>query len=231
MVNGSIKTAGLTFYTRNGQNVVRSAHTRQPRRNTREQFVARQRMRHTNSLWVMLKPCDPMFYGGKSRYARFASMANRLPAVFLPGTGSLSAASVLLPGMPVSDGTLPKVNEWLGTVDGTPALMSDLKANDMQHSEKLLLYTLHQRIEHNYPIVRISCREVAVTECRTVDGCLALVGDQYGDMMSGWALVRVYDDRCSSQTVVTQCTYYEQYTTEEALLAAAEAYGGLTKKR
>ena len=32
----------------------------------------------------------------------------------------------------------------------------------------------------------------------------------------------------SRQRVVTRCTYYERYITEEALQAAAKSYGGLT---
>jgi hypothetical protein len=48
--------------------------------------------------------------------------------------------------------------------------------------------------------------------------------------MKGWALVMVCENRCSPQTIVTRCTLYEQYTTEEALQAAAQSYGGLTKK-
>jgi hypothetical protein len=39
---------------------------------------------------------------------------------------------------------------------------------------------------------------------------------------------RVEGERCSSQNLVSRCRYYEQYTTEEAMLAAAESYGGLT---
>jgi hypothetical protein len=47
--------------------------------------------------------------------------------------------------------------------------------------------------------------------------------------MKGWALVKVMDDRCSRQTIVTRCTLYQQYTTEDALEAAADSYGGLTE--
>jgi len=36
------------------------------------------------------------------------------------------------------------------------------------------------------------------------------------------------DSHTSRQRVVTRCTYYERYTTEEALQAAAKSYGGLT---
>ena len=46
--------------------------------------------------------------------------------------------------------------------------------------------------------------------------------------MLGFALVRIKDGVASHQRVVTRCTYYEKYTTEEALQAAAKSYGGLT---
>ena len=61
-----------------------------------------------------------------------------------------------------------------------------------------------------------------------VDGHLALVGEEFADEMKGWALVRVADNRCSPQTIVTRCTLYQQYTTEEALQTAAKSYKGLT---
>ena len=67
-----------------------------------------------------------------------------------------------------------------------------------------------------------------------VDGCLALTGDEFADTMKGWALVRVEGSpaagswRCSSQSLVTRCTSYMPFTTEEALLEAAKSYGGLT---
>ena len=48
-------------------------------------------------------------------------------------------------------------------------------------------------------------------------------------LTAGWALVRVRGERCSSQTVVTRCTHYNQFTTEEALREAAASYGGLMK--
>jgi hypothetical protein len=61
-----------------------------------------------------------------------------------------------------------------------------------------------------------------------VDGNLALVGEEYANDMKGWALVRIVGEKCSPQTIVTNCTLYQQYTTEEALQEAAESYGGLT---
>jgi hypothetical protein len=46
--------------------------------------------------------------------------------------------------------------------------------------------------------------------------------------MLGFALVRLKDGHASRQHVVTRCNYYERYTTEEALQAAAKSYKGLT---
>ena len=63
-----------------------------------------------------------------------------------------------------------------------------------------------------------------------VDGQLALVGEEFADDMKGWAVVRVVKDRCTPQTIVTRCTLYQQYTTEEALQAAAKSYGGITER-
>jgi hypothetical protein len=77
-------------------------------------------------------------------------------------------------------------------------------------------------------MVSFKVREVSMDEFAEVDGCLALVDNDFSNEMKGWALVRMNGDRCSSQRIVTRCTYYEQFTTEEALQKAAESYGGLT---
>jgi hypothetical protein len=61
-----------------------------------------------------------------------------------------------------------------------------------------------------------------------VDGQLALVGEEFAGDMKGWTLVRVIENRCSPQTIITRCTLYQQYSTEEALQTAAKSYGGLT---
>ena len=69
-----------------------------------------------------------------------------------------------------------------------------------------------------------------------VDGCLALVGQEYGNDMCGWAIVRTEiasetrpAPQCSTQTIVTRCTTYKNYTGASALKVAADSYGGLTK--
>lgn len=60
-----------------------------------------------------------------------------------------------------------------------------------------------------------------------MDGCLDLGVKGFSNEMKGWALVRVIGKNCSSQGIVTRYKFYEQYTTEEAMEAAAKSYGGL----
>jgi hypothetical protein len=118
----------------------------------------------------------------------------------------------------------------LGEVDGRPALITDLKKSDRTYHTKLRLYTAVQTIENNVlPRVRFSMRKVSWWDMTVVEDHLALVGEEFADEMKGWALVKVMDDRCSRQTIVTRCTLFEQYTTEEALEVAADSYGGLTE--
>lgn len=58
---------------------------------------------------------------------------------------------------------------------------------------------------------------------------MALTGDHFANPMMGFGVVRIADGHVSSQRVVTRCTYYERFTTEEAMQAAAKSYGGFTR--
>ena len=78
------------------------------------------------------------------------------------------------------------------------------------------------------PQVRFSRSDLIWQRGTAVDGPLILKGEEYADPMKGWAIVRVVGDQCSPQTIVTRCTLYQQYMTEEALQRAAKSYGGLT---
>lgn len=224
-----IRIAGITFYLRNGQVVGRESSTHEKRSNTLPQFIQRQKMRHTTALWKMLRFCDVMFTERRTAYQNFASLANQLPVVYVT-KGRMDQSSFLMPGIPMSDGILATVKQELGEVNGTPALLTDLKESDRTHHATLRLYTAVQTLENEVlPRVRFSMREVSWWDMTVVDGYLALVGEEFADKMKGWALVKVIDDRCSSQTIVTHCTVYQQYTTEEALETAADSYGGLTE--
>ena len=226
MMVGSLRTSGITTYMKQGKQITRSSNSNQKRSNTMPQFVQRQKMRHSVSLWMMLKYCKTMFTQRPTAYNNFMSLANRLPVVYVDRIND--QASFLMPGIPVSDGTLPTLQQELGEVNGVAALITDLKADERHFREKLWLYTAVQDM-CAVPRVQFSMREVSRLEMIVQNGCLALVNEEFADEMKGWALVRVIGDRCSAQTIVTRCTLYQQYTTEEALQTAAKSYGGLTE--
>ena len=228
MLIGSLRKAGVTTYMKQGKMITRVSNSNERRSNTLPQFVQRQKMRHTTALWKMLKWCETMFTERQTAYSNFASLANRLPVVYVTKV-LMDQASFLMPGIPVSDGKLPAINEQLGEVEGTPALITDLKGEAWDYQSKLLLYTAEQHIENNLPRVRFSMREVSWEEMSFVDGHYVLKGETFADDMKGWALVLVKGERCSPQTIVTRCTLYQQYTTEEALEKAADSYGSLTE--
>jgi len=226
MLVGSLRTSGITTYMKQGKLITRSSNSNQKRSNTMPQFVQRQKMRHSVSLWMMLKYCKTMFTQRPTAYNNFMSLANRLPVVYVDKLND--QASFLMPDIPVSDGTLPEVKLLIGEVNGVAALITDLKAGERLFHEQLWLYTAVQDT-NGVPRVRFSMREVSWKEMVVVDGCLALVNEEFADEMRGWALVLVKNERCSPQTIVTRCTLYQQYTTEDALEKAADSYGGLTR--
>lgn len=240
-LNGTLETRGVTFYTRNGKTVMRTSSSKQPKRRTRSQFVGRARMAHSTMLWRSLTwQVQPMFSGGANAYTRFLSLMSKMPTVFLPADMLRSGATLLLPSMPVSEGILPSIEYRLGDVEGRPALITNLPAK-MNMENRLRLYTVNQRNDHNFPRVGIYAEEQIVgrslsaapfkdTEIRLLDEGVAFVGEIFGDDSKGWALMLITGDNCSTQQIVTRCNLYERYTTEEALLAAAASYGGLTKK-
>jgi hypothetical protein len=232
ILTGSLRRSGVTIYERNGQLVTRTATSDEKRSNTRPQFIQRQKMRHTMALWKMLKyGCKKiMFTEHKTAYLNFSSLANRLPAVYVERI-RMDQASFLMPGIPMSDGTLPTIQLQLGEVNGTPALLTDLANDDWTYRTKFRLYTAVQTLENDFlPRVRFSTREVTWRDITLVDGRMTLVSEEFADEMKGWALVRVIDGRCSPQGIVTRCTLYQKYTTEEALETAAKSYGGLTNQ-
>ena len=227
VIPNKLRIGDMTFYQRGGQVVGGVSNSMEKRSNTLPQFIQRQKLRHTTALWKMLRFCEPMFTQRKNAFQNFASLANRLPVVYVKKV-LMDQATFLMPGIPVSDGTLPSISECLGEADGTPALITDLSYGDINFNEKLLLYTAVQNVEHNLPRVRFNMREVSMSDMTVIDGHYALVGEEFADEMKGWALVRVDGDLCSPQSIVTRCTFFQQYTTEEALEAAADSYGGLT---
>ena len=227
LIPKKLRVGGMTFYQRGGQVIGRVSESNERRSNTLPQFIQRQKMRHTTAIWKMLRFCELRFTERTNAYQDFASIANSLPVVYVEKT-RMTDASFLMPGIPVSNGKLSTVEQHLGEVDGTPALITNLRASDMKHGERLWLYTAEQHLEGDLPRVRFSRSDLIWQRGTAVDGPLILKGEEYADPMKGWAIVRVVGDQCSPQTIVTRCTLYQQYMTEEALQRAAKSYGGLT---
>ena len=142
---GSLRSAGITFYQKQGQTIMRSSTSYHQKSCTRAQFVQRQRMRHTMALWTTLKYCKTMFTGYANSFRGFSSLANRMPAVYVTDEEAKRSLAFLMPGIPVSEGTLPPVQQSLGEVNGVAALLTDLKLGNIKPSDAFWLYTAEQR--------------------------------------------------------------------------------------
>lgn len=223
-----------TIYQRGKKTFIRETHIVQPHRLSRTQLVLRERIAHNNILWRRLKATrHTHFEGGVDAYRRFMSVNRLSPTVYLTKGQVSNNTSLLLPDMAVSNGPLTPISYQFGEVEGQPALLTDLTPKDIRKGEYLLYVVrqevIHRQGEEDLPQVHISVE--VVTPSISNDGTLALVGDRFGDPMLGFALVRIQNDHVSSQHIITCCNYYERYTTEEALLSAAESYGGLTDRK
>jgi hypothetical protein len=236
----------MTAYTRNGKKYLRVAHTHQPRRLSRKQLMVRERQSHNNALWRALKETNQVYIesGDNTTYNRFMSLNTASPVPYLGKLQYHSGNALLLPNMLLSDGPLKPIGYQFDEVDGQLALFTDLTRREVR-SDYILLFVLRQKVIthqdwHDQFYLNIEVEPLTPDDFTTVpstlltpyqnkDGCLVLVGERYADPMMGFGLVRVKDGHASHQRVVTNCTYYERYTTEEALQAAADSYGGLTE--
>ena len=236
----------MTAYTRNGKKYLRVAHTRQPRRLSRKQLMVRERQGHNNALWRALKATNQVYIegGDNTTYNRFMSLNTASPVPYLGKMQYHSGNALLLPNMLLSYGPLKPISYQLVEVDGRQALFTDLTKQEIRN-DSILLFVLRQKVIthqdwYDQFYLKIDVETLTpddftivpstlLTPYKGKDGCLVLVGERYDDPMMGFGLVRVKDGHASHQRVVTNCTYYERYTTEEALQAAADSYGGLTE--
>lgn len=221
---GSLRSDGITIYQKQGKTIIRSSTRSKSNGFTIKQFIQRQRMRHAIALWRELEFCYPMFTEAKSAYNGFVSLANHLPAVFVNKYDAMHSPSFLMPGIPVSDGTLPEVKQHLGEVGGKAALITDIRPFIKSYGMELRLFTAEQ-INGTYPKVEFDVRSVTKEELVETGEGLTLVGEEFADDNKGWALVLVKGENCSPQSIVTRCTLYQQFTTEEVMNEAAKTYG------
>lgn len=228
------KLGEVTVYKRNGKTFVRQRHISQPRRLSRKQLAQREQLAHNNAVWRVLRDAEALYFeGGAGPYYRFMSVNRYAPIVYLTKHQLSSGDTLLLPETVMSDGPLSPMAYQLGEHNGTPALLTDLPLEEVKKG-KLLLYALTQNVKQFFDgreqaRMKLEVKEVDLSKTEVSDGCLVLTDKSFADPMKGFALVRVVDGHASHQRVVTNCTYYKRFTTEEALLAAAKSYRGLTK--
>lgn len=246
----------LTAYVRNGKKYWRVAHNRKTRRLSRKQLAVRERQSHNNALWRALKATEQVYMEGgeNTTYSHFMSINMESPIPYFTKQQYHSGLALLLPNMIISDGPLQPVSYQLGEIDSPnispntpvtlPALLTDLTHQEVKKGE-YLLYVLQQTVItpqgwSDMPYLRITVETITpndftlvpstlLSPYKNTKGTLALVGPRFADPMLGFAIVRLKDDHASRQHVVTRCTYYERYTTEEAIQVAAKSYGGFTK--
>ena len=234
----------FTICHRGDKTFTRPAHIRQPHRLSRKQLLIRERQSHNNALWRALKESGHVYFeANKPAYNHFMAINMQSPVPYIPKQQFHSGNALLLPGMVLSDGPLTPISYQLDEVDGQPALLTDLTKKEAQKST-LLLYVLHQKVlahqdwpDQFYLSIKVETLtpsdftvvpSTLLTPYQSKSGTLALVGPRFADPMLGFGIVRLKDGHASHQHVVTRCSYYERYTTEEALQAAAKSYGGLT---
>ena len=107
-----------------------------------------------------------------------------------------------------------------------PDNMEIIRPNGI-HGMQIILVRSKARIQMGEKIYSIGKNNIFVVESCFPHSLFA-DGEEYADETKGWALVRVNGSCCSPQTIVTRCTLYQHYTTEEALQTTAKCYGGLT---
>lgn len=185
-------------------------------------------------------------------YRCFMSVNTQSPIVYLTKSQLANNMSLLLPSMAVSIGPVTPISYQSDEVDGKPALLTDIDHNDIRKGT-YLLHVLKQEVLHwqnndehaqlhisvvpvtsdhpiEFPHIGTACfvdvPSTILTSCQFSSDSLVLVGDMFSDSMLGFALVHVVDGRASTQCIITRCTYYEHFTTEEALQVAADAERG-----
>lgn len=268
---GRIRGAGVTFFRRGGKTYARVSTRTAPNMQSVKQFINREKMRHSIALWKSFNtPYEPLMAttGTTTAYNAFLRANSSLPTVYLTKQQARQGAALLMPGMVVSEGRLPKVEydfavlaggervvltNLLTGIDAAETQELTIGCNDdlrqllcnssrnpqLMPSDKVRFYRFEQRVQDDCPTVKISCCELALDndprqnpalrnwQFFSHEGRLAI--GNADDENTGWAVV-LFGEReqsASTQQVVTTCRLFEQYTTDEALQAAAESYGNV----
>lgn len=187
---------GVTFYRLGGKTYARVSTRTAPNRQSVKQFINREKMRHSIALWHCFYSSEkPLMEtsGSLTAYNAFLRANSSLPTVYLTKQQSQHGAALLMPGMVVSEGRLPRVEydfavlaggervvltNWLTGFDADevrelPIVCNDNLANLLctNHRNPQLLpddsvrfYRLEQVAGEGWPEVRIKCCEVQLNQ-------------------------------------------------------------------
>ena len=192
--HGRIRGLGVTFYQRGGRTYARVSTRSTSNKQSLGQFKVRERMRHSIALWKSFyTPYEPLMdtSGGLTAYNAFLRANSALPTAYLTKQQARQGATLLMPGMVVSEGRLPAVEYDFAVLEsGERVVLTDLltgidegetreltiRCNDdlrqllcsrsrnpqLMHGDKVRFYRFEQRLKDDCPTVKMSCCEMAL---------------------------------------------------------------------
>ena len=190
---GLIQGKGVSFYRRGGKTYARISTRKVPNRQSVKQFINREKMRHSIALWHCFYSSDkPLMEtsGSLTAYNAFLRANSALPTVYFTKQQARQGASLLMPGMVVSEGRLPAVEYdfavlesgervvltnlltgidesetqelTIGCNDDLRQLLSSSSNPQLLPGDIVRFYRFEQRMQDDCPTVKITCCELAL---------------------------------------------------------------------
>lgn len=190
---GRIQGKGVTFYRRGGKTYARISTRKAPNRQSVKQFINREKMRHSIALWHCFYSSDkPLMEtsGSLTAYNTFLRANSALPTVYFTKQQARQGASLLMPGLVVSEGRLPAVEYdfavlesgervvltnlltgidesetqelTIGCNDDLRQLLSSSSNPQLMPGDIVRFYRFEQRMQDDCPTVKITCCELAL---------------------------------------------------------------------
>ena len=191
---GRIAGHGITLYRRRGKVYARISTREVSDLQSMNQFKTREKMRHSIALWKSFySPYKPLMItpDGTIAYNAFLRANSSLPTVYLTKQQARQGAALLIPGMVVSEGRLPKVEydfavlaggervvltNLLTGIDAAGTQGLTIRCNDdlrqllcsssrnpqLMTGDRVRFYRLEQRMEGDCPTVKMTCCEMTL---------------------------------------------------------------------
>ena len=185
---------GVTFYQRGGRTYARVSTRSSSNKQSLGQFKVRERMRHSIALWKSFyTPYEPLMEttGTTTAYNAFLRANSALQTVYLTKQQARQGAALLMPGMVVSEGRLPKVEydfaqlaggervvltnlltgiDEAGTQELTIGCNDDLykllctnhRNPQLMPGDSVRFYRFEQMLHNDCPTVKMTCCEMTL---------------------------------------------------------------------